>query len=94
MEKAKDIRIKNVGQYGFWMEDIYRKLGLAYEMKNDINKAVFYFEELLEVAKYKYESDKSSSVIIETHKSLERLYSQLGEAEKAKRSKKYLQIYG
>ena len=94
LEEAKNIRINIVGRYGFWMEDIYRKLGVAYAMKNDIKKAAFYFGELLEVAKNKYASDKSNSVIIEAHKYLERLYSQLGEDEKANRSKKYLRMYG
>lgn len=94
LEKGKSIRIKHVGRYGIWMEDIYRKLGMAYMMKNDLNKAAYYFEELLEVAKEKYSTDKSNPVIIEAHKYLERLYTLLGDEKKAHRSQKYLRIYG
>lgn len=94
LEKAREIRIRNVGRYGIWMEDIYRKLGIAYDQKNDLRKAAFYFEELLRVAQEKYASDKANPVILEAHRYLERLYTQLSEPEKASRSRKYLRIYG
>ena len=94
LECAKDIRIKNVGRYGIWMEDVYRKLGIAYFIKKDVRQAAFYFEELLEVAKEKYAFDKSNPTFIEAHKYLVEIYKELGDEEKASRSKKYLRIYG
>ena len=94
LEKAKTIRIKNVGRYGIWMEDVYRKLGIAYFMKKDFKQAAFHFEELLEVAKGKYTNDKSNPTFIEAHKYLAQIYKELGDEEKVAHSRKYLRIYG
>ena len=94
LERAKTIRIENVGRYGIWMEDVYRKLGTAYFMKKDFRQAAFYFEELLEVAKGKYTTDKSNPTFIEAHRYLEQIYQALGDEEKSAYSRKYLRIYG
>ena len=94
LERAKTIRIENVGRYGIWMEDVYRKLGTAYFMKKDFRQAAFYFEELLEVAKGKYTTDKSNPTFIEAHRYLEQIYQALGDEEKSSYSRKYLRIYG
>ena len=94
LEKARSIRIKNVGRYGIWMEDIYRKLGIAYFEKKDFKQAAFNFEELLEVAKAKYSADKSNPTFIEAHRYLVQIYREMGDEKKSAYSRKYLRIYG
>lgn len=94
LETAKEMRIKNTGSNNIWMEDIYRKLGQAYELKKDYDKARINYEALLNVAVKKYSSEMNHPVIIETYKHLSDVYKRLGEEHLADEADEYLLLYG
>lgn len=95
LEEAKNIRIKYRGDpLHSWMEDIYLKLGLAYEKYNNYQKAKEYFELLLKVRKNKFKDNPSQRQLIEVYELLEEVYSRLGDNEGMKKCKKYLRYYG
>ena len=94
LETAKEMRINNTGADNIWMEDIYRKLGQAYEKKEDYEKARINYEALLNVAVNKYSPEKSHPVIIETYKYLSHVYRQLNEDRLADEADDYILLYG
>lgn len=94
LEEAKQIRIKHRGDpLHPWMEDIYLKLGLAYDKKGNAEKAKEYFELLLDVRNSKYSNDPSQEPIAEVYELLLSVYSKLNDTEKVKRIKKYLKYH-
>lgn len=94
LEEAKRIRIKHRGDpLHSWMEDVYLKLGLAYEKYSDDDKAKEYFELLLEVRRNKYRNNPSQKQLVEVYKLLKRVYARLGDSEGEKKCKKYLKYY-
>lgn len=93
LEEAKRIRIKHRGELHSWMEDIYLKLGLAYEKKKDDKKAKEYFELLLEVRNNKYGDNPSQKQLLEAYELLQHVYARLGDAENEKKCRKYLRYH-
>lgn len=95
LEEAKNIRIKYRGDpLHSWMEDIYLKLGLAYEKFKNDQKAKEYFELLLQVRTNKFKDNPSQRQLIEVYELLNEVYSRLGDNEGIKKCRKYLRYYG
>ena len=95
LEEAKNIRMKYRGDpLHSWMEDIYLKLGLAYEKFKNDQKAKEYFELLLKVRTNKFKDNPSQRQLIEVYELLKKVYSRLGDNENMKKCKKYLRYYG
>lgn len=78
IEKAKHLRLCYRGDaYHPWMEDIYLKLGLAYQKVNNQQAAKECFEALLIVTQNKYRQDTTSAHLIQVNKLLLEVYHSL-----------------
>lgn len=94
LEEAKTIRLEYRGDpLHPWMDDIYLKLGLAYEKYNDYNRAKDYYEMLLKVRCNKYNNNQTHKEIIAVYKSLQNVYASLGDVEGEKKCRKHIRYY-
>lgn len=94
LEESKQIRLDfSSSSTYWWMEDIYLKLGMAYEKYGDINKALEYYELLLEIRANKYGEDSSDKKMVEAYTLLLNAYKSNGDKENAKRCEKYLRYH-
>ena len=91
LEEAREIRTNYRGDpLHPWMEDIYLKLGLAYERFGDNTKALEYYKLLLDVRLRKFRQDRSNSYIIESYQLLLRIYTALDDTEGQKECRRHL----
>ncbi|MCD7837719.1 MAG: toll/interleukin-1 receptor domain-containing protein [Clostridiales bacterium] len=94
LEEAKRIRLKHRGDpLHSWMEDVYLKLGLAYEKINNDSKAKEYFELLLQVRTNKYRDNPVQTPLIQSYRLLQDVYARLGDKDGEKKCKKYLRYH-
>lgn len=93
LEEAKRIRLKHRDHLNPWMDDIYLKLGLAYEKYDDYETAKEYYELLLKVRCNKYNNNQTHKEIIAVYKYLQNVYSILGDTESEKKCKKHIRYY-
>lgn len=78
IEKAKHLRLRYRGDaYHPWMEDIYLKLGLAYQRIDNLQAAKECFEALLIVTKNKYRQETTSAHLIQVNTLLLEVYRRL-----------------
>lgn len=96
LEEAKTIRLKIRGgdELNPWMEDMYLKLGMAYEKIENYNFAKIYFELLHDLQKIKYRNDMTNMHVLNTIKLLKEIYEKLGDDEKVNEFKKILRRFG
>lgn len=91
LEEAKEIRISYRGDpLHPWMEDIYLKLGQAYERFGDHHKALDYYKLLLSVRLKKFDNDRSNTYVLETYKLLQNIYVIIGDKEGEKECRRNL----
>lgn len=91
--EAKDIRLKGREELHPWFEDIYLKLGLAYQKAGRMNEAKEYFELLLQVREKKYCYVTDDKPITESYQLLQTVYEALDDTEGVKKCKKYLKYH-
>ena len=72
------------------MEDIYLKLGMAYEKIEDHRRAADYYQLLLDVRERKYSAELNSNYIRDTYLLLCGVYEKLGDEDGMKRCRKKL----
>ena len=90
LEEAKEIRIRSRDRLHPWMEDIYLKLGMAYEKIEDHRRAADYYQLLLDVRERKYSAELNSNYIRDTYLLLCGVYEKLGDEDGMKRCRKKL----
>ena len=91
LEEAREIRASfRGGPLHPWMEDIYLKLGQAYERSRDYKKALQCYQLLLEVRLRKFNNDHSNIYILETYQLLLTIYTALGDQTGQKVCRKHL----
>lgn len=91
--EAKNIRLKGREKLHPWFEDIYLKLGLAYQKAGQMNEAKDYFELLLQVREKKYSDVTDEKPITEAYQLLQTVYEALDDTEGIRKCKKYLKYH-
>lgn len=91
--EAKNIRLKGREKLHPWFEDIYLKLGLAYQKAGQMNEAKNYFELLLQVREKKFSDVIDDKPITESYQILQKVYEALDDTEGMRKCKKYLKYH-
>ena len=91
--EAKNIRLKGREPLHPWFEDIYLKLGLAYQKAGNPSEAKAYFELLLQVRENKYREVTDDTPLIESYQLLQTVYEELNDTDGIKKCKKYLKYH-
>lgn len=94
LEEARQLRLLLRGDILHpWMEDIYQKLGFAYEKNRMYEEAKECFLLLLNLRKNKYKHYTEKNMLIEVYTWLYPIYVQLNDVEGQKECKRYLRYH-